>query len=66
VFIGLFIVKVTSMSDSRQEAGRNFEALVAAMDIIDVAPGAPSTAAGAAPAALDSASAAPEPAARAY
>ncbi len=39
LFIGLFLVKVLSASDSRREANRNFESLVAAMDIVDVAPG---------------------------
>jgi hypothetical protein len=52
VFVGLFLVKVMSVSDSREEANRNLEALMAAMEIIDVRPGAPAAAEAPAAAAL--------------
>jgi hypothetical protein len=41
LFVGLFMVKAMSLSSDREEARRNFDSLVAAMDILDVPPGTP-------------------------
>lgn len=59
LFVGLFIVKVLSVSDRLQEANRNFDSLVAAMEIVDVPPSG-SAAAEAPPVAFETGGAAPE------
>lgn len=39
VFVGMLIVRVVALSSDRAEAKRSFEAFMAALDIVDVAPG---------------------------
>lgn len=56
VFVGLFIVKVMSASDSRLEASRNFDAFMDVMDIVDVPP--PAVVGAVTPTALESGNAA--------
>jgi hypothetical protein len=41
VFVGMLIVRVIALSGDRAEAKRSFDAFMAALDIADVAPGAP-------------------------
>lgn len=60
LFIGLFMVKVMSVSSDRAEANRNFDALVAAMEILDVPPGTPPADEAPPPTAFENASAAPQ------
>ena len=59
LFIGLFMVKVMSLSTDRGDANRNFEALVAAMEILDVPPGAPADEAAPPPVAFETGTASP-------
>jgi hypothetical protein len=51
LFVGLIKVRLVSSSGERAEAKRNFEEFVAAMEILDVAPGEPAPAADPPPAA---------------
>ena len=52
LFVGLVIVRVVSASTDREEAKANFETFIAAMEILDVPPGATSGLAGTGPVAL--------------
>jgi hypothetical protein len=42
LFVGNILVKIVSISSTREEAKRNFDEFVVAMEIVDVEPSAPS------------------------